>query len=84
MVSILKSDGLISEVGRPPSATSVTVVTPLIVRELKETDSILAKVLAVKPGFENATRFPTVAIPTKIVFVADTVLIPPLLAVMLT
>ena len=84
MVSILKSDGLISEVGRPPSATSVTDVTPLIVIELRETDSTFAKVVVVKPGFEKDTRFPTVAMPVKIVLVADTVLIPALSPVILT
>ena len=41
-VNILKFDGLIVDVGRPPSHILVTLLTPEIVKELWDTLSILA------------------------------------------
>ena len=72
----LKSDGVISDSGKEPSHIPVTVVTPLIVKDLSDTDRTLAKVFVEKPGFENATKFPTSTKPTKKVFDVVTVLIP--------
>ena len=84
VVNILKSDGLISDAGRAPSQIPITVVIPLSVRLSLATLVILAKVFVDSPGFENATRFPTVAIPTNRVSEVVTVLIPPLTPVILT
>ena len=81
---ILKSLGLILEEGRAPSHTPETVVIPEIVKELWDTVSIFAKVLTWRPGFENATIFPTVAIPEKMKSEEVTVLIPPPSAVIST
>ena len=73
---ILKSDGFMSIGGREPSHTPVTEVTPLIVKDLSDTDTTLAYVFVENPGLEKATKLPTAAIPVKMVFDDVTVLIP--------
>jgi len=62
--------------GREPSHTPVTEVTPLIVKDLSDTDTTLAYVFVENPGLEKATKLPTAAIPVKMVFDDVTVLIP--------
>ena len=75
---IEKSEVVTSFAGSPPSHIPVTVVTPLIVSVLVETDSIFAKVFVENPGLEKDTMFPTLAIPIKFPFAVITVLIPEL------
>ena len=85
-VKILKLLGLILVVGRAPSQTPDTVVTPEITIEFCDIDTTLEKVGTDNPGFEYDTIFPTVAIPTKY-FVGSalvTVLTPTLEALILT
>ena len=73
---IEKSEIVMSVFGIPPSHIPITVVTPLIVNELVDTDSIFAKVFVEKPGLEKDTIFPTLAIPMKFPLDVITVLIP--------
>ena len=63
--SILKLDGLIVLIGRPPSHIPVTLLTPDIVKECCATLSTFAKETVLFPGFVYWTIFPTVAIPLK-------------------
>ena len=83
---ILKSLGLISVVGRLPSQIPDTDVTLDSVSEFCDTDSTLENVGTDNPGFEYATKLPTVAIPTKYFDKSAlvTVLIPPEPALMFT
>ena len=75
---------MICVVGSPPSHTPETVVTPEIVKDLLETVKILAKVGTTSPGFENDTRLPAVATPTKLKLDEVTVDIPLNLGVIFT